>query len=87
VSLGLATGGELGRATVSRPRQMVVTSGLARVFLVGAVAGVLLLGDLLEAALLGFYGGEAVALLYLAAEELRSEATRGGKLRGRRRLS
>jgi len=74
VSLGLATAGELGQATVSRVRQIAVTSGLALVFLVGAVAGVLLLGGLSGDALAGFYGGGAVVLLYLAAEELLSEA-------------
>ncbi len=74
VSLGLATAGELGQATVSRARQIAVTSGLALVFLVGTVAGVLLLGGLSGDALAGFYGGGAVVLLYLAAEELLSEA-------------
>ncbi len=74
VSLGLATAGELGQATVSRARQIAVTSGLALVFLVGTVAGVLLLGGLSGNALAAFYGGGAVVLLYLAAEELLSEA-------------
>jgi ZIP family zinc transporter len=74
VSLGLATAGELGQARLSRPRQIAVTSGLALVFLVGTAAGVLLLGGLSGAALAGFYGGGTVVLLYLAAEELLTEA-------------
>jgi len=74
VSLGLATAAELGQVTASRARQIVVTSGLALVFLLGAVVGVLLLGGLSGATLAGFYGGGAVVLLYLAAEELLSEA-------------
>ena len=74
VSLGLATAGELGRSGVSRARRIAVTSGLALVFLVGTVVGVLLLGGLSGTALAGFYGGGAVVLLYLAAEELLSEA-------------
>ncbi len=74
VSLGFATASELGQATVSRARQIAVTSGLALVFLVGTVAGVLLLGGLTGDALAGFYGGGAGVLLYLAAEELLSEA-------------
>jgi len=74
VSLGLATAAELGQVKASRARQIVVTTGLALVFLLGAGAGVLLLGGLSGPALAGFYGAGAVVLLYLAAEELLSEA-------------
>jgi len=74
VSLGLATAGELGQAAVSRAWRIAATTGLALVFLVGIVVGVLLLGGLAGDARAGFYGGGAVVLLYLAAEELLAEA-------------
>ena len=74
VSLGLATSTTLGKRGLSRGLAISLTAGLGSLFVVGAIVGGLPLRGLSGPWLDGVLAFGTAALLFLAAEELISEA-------------
>ena len=74
ISLGLAVAASLSKLAVARARSVQVLAALSATFLVGAVAGVILLSKLSSHWLAGVLAFGAAALLFLVTEELLTEA-------------
>lgn len=74
LSLGLATSAALSRAGVSLKKAILVIAGLAFLPLIGSMLGVTLLSRLSGSSLAVVIAFGAAALLYLATEELLTEA-------------
>ena len=74
LSLGLATASALGRAGVSRGRNLATITGLSLLFLVGAGVGATLLSSMSEQWLELVLSFGLAALLFLVTEELLVEA-------------
>jgi zinc transporter, ZIP family len=74
MSLCLSVGIDFNRNSNSARTALMVTGGIASMLPVGAVAGLLLLGDASNVVTNAFLSFGAAALLYLVAEELLVEA-------------
>lgn len=72
--LSLSTASSLGQSGASGWKMISASSGLGLLIMVGALAGVILLGGASEALITAVLAFGAVALLYLVTEELLVEA-------------